>query len=310
MEKKLRDIPGVGAVTIKKLRAAGITRIEELATLPPRRVAKLTGMSEERAIKLFMEARRILGGTYLSAEELDKEESKRVRLTTGVRALDELLGGIEPGVLTEFVGEFGSGKTQLCHQLAVTVQLPVKDGGLEGSALYIDTERTFSASRIKAIAKRFGLNVSDVLRRIYVARVVNSEHQIVVAREALRIIGEKNVKLVIVDSLINHFRSEYPGREALAIRQQKLAGHLADLMRIAEIYDIPIVFTNQIVSSPDPFTGSPKAPAGGNVVAHRATYRILLGKKKDMRYAKIIDSPKHPEGICYFKITGEGVVDI
>jgi RecA/RadA recombinase len=82
-----------------------------------------------------------------------------VRLQTGSKALDALLqGGMETGSLTELFGEFRTGKTQLCHTLCVTAQLPLDQGGGEGKALYIDTEGTFRPERLQAIAARFGLN--------------------------------------------------------------------------------------------------------------------------------------------------------
>jgi Rad51 protein len=49
-------------------------------------------------------------------------------------------GGVETGSITEIFGEFRTGKTQLCHTLAVTCQLPLDNGGGEGKAMYIDTE--------------------------------------------------------------------------------------------------------------------------------------------------------------------------
>lgn len=65
---------------------------------------------------------------------------------------------METGSLTELFGEFRTGKTQLCHTLCVTCQLPIDQGGGEGKALYIDTEGTFRPQRLVEIAARFGLN--------------------------------------------------------------------------------------------------------------------------------------------------------
>jgi DNA repair protein RAD51 len=66
-----------------------------------------------------------------------------------------LADGIETGSITEMFGEFRTGKTQLCHQLCVTCQLPLDQGGGEGKALYIDTEGTFRPQRLLAIAERY-----------------------------------------------------------------------------------------------------------------------------------------------------------
>lgn len=309
-EPTLDEVEGIGPATLKKLSIAGITTVRELALMPPKLIAEIAELPESKALQISLNARKLIEKFFVTASEIKINEQKRPLLTTGVASLDNILfGGIEGGVITELAGEYGSGKTQLCHQLAVTVQLPTGKRGLDGSTLYVDTENTFSYSRIENIAKRFNLDVDKVLEKIIVAKVFNTEHQIYIIREARSKIKEYNIKLVIVDSVINHFRSEYTGRETLAIRQQKLNSHMHDLMRLAEIFMIPVVITNQIVSSPDTFTQS-KHPAGGNVVAHVSSIRIMLEKQRgNIRIARIIDSPKHPYSSASFIITEQGVED-
>lgn len=308
---ELSKVKGIGPIILKKLINAGIKSIKELIMIPPKELAELTGLSETVAYRISANARLLWDRSFITAKRIKEFEMKRNKITTGIRALDSILnGGFELGSIVELAGEYGSGKTQLCHQLSVTVQLPVDKGGLMGGALYIDTEGTFSAYRIENISERFRLNPDDVLERIIVARAFNTEHQIQIVRSSVNKIEEANIKLIIIDSIINHFRTEYPGRESLASRQQKLYRHISDLHRIAETYDILVVFTNHVISSPTVFQGPTLKPAGGNVIAHLSTYRIMLGRKSNMRYAKIIDSPKHPEQTCYFKITERGLEDV
>ena len=91
-----------------------------------------------------------------------------MQITTASKELDKLLqGGIETGSITELFGEFRTGKSQLCHTLAVTCQLPIDMGGAEGKCLYIDTEGTFRPERLLAVAERYGLSGSDVLGTDY-----------------------------------------------------------------------------------------------------------------------------------------------
>ncbi|CAN0108235.1 unnamed protein product, partial [Hapterophycus canaliculatus] len=98
---------------------------------------------------------------------------------TGAKQLDALLGGgIETGSITEFFGEFRSGKTQLMHTLCVTSQLSRESGGAEGRVVYMDTEGNFRPERIEAIAERFGLDPAETLENIIVTRVFNHEQQI------------------------------------------------------------------------------------------------------------------------------------
>jgi RecA/RadA recombinase len=205
--------------------------------------------------------------------------------------------------------------TQICHQLAVNVQLPRDKGGLEGSVIVIDTENTFRPERIVQMAEAKGLDPKEVLKNIYVAQAYNSNHQMLLVDNAKELAQKlmkegRPVKLLIVDSLTSHFRAEYVGRGTLADRQQKLNKHLHDLMRFGEIFNAAIVVTNQVQAKPDAFYGDPTRPIGGHVVAHTATFRIYLKKSKgELRVARLIDSPHLPEGEVVFKITERGIED-
>jgi len=233
-------------------------------------------------------------------------------ITTGSNNLDKLLmGGIETKAITEFYGPFGSGKTQLCHQLAVTVQLPTDAGGLDRGAIYIDTERTFRRSRIVAIAENLGLEPKTVLANIHVASIYTVNHLIYVINKLADIVPEKMPGLIIVDSAIAPFRTEFVGRERLATRQQIINIMLHILLHLSVNYDLATVITNQVVARPTETYGGPDyEPIGGHIVGHNSTYRIWLRKsKKNLRIATIVDSPKHPPGEAVFAIANEGIKD-
>jgi DNA repair protein RadA len=307
----VEEIEGVGRVTAQKLREAGYLTARDVAFASVKELAEILG-SEDRAKQIIMAAQKLIGlQPFITAYELYEKRRGIRRISTGVKSLDELLGGgIETKAITEVVGEFGAGKTQLCHQLSVMVQLPEDKGGLRAKALYIDTENTFRPERIMQIAKYRGLDPHEALKNILYARAYNSDHQMMIVEESRKIIEKENIGIILIDSLVTHFRSEYPGRENLAERQQKLNHHIAQLLRIADIYNVAVVVTNQVVAQPDVFFGNPLKPAGGNVVAHGATYRIWLRKgKENVRIAKIFDSPYHPEREVTFRITEDGLVD-
>ena len=121
----------------------------------------------------------------------------------------------------------------------------------------------------------------------------------------------RDVKLVIVDSLMSHFRAEFVGRGTLAERQQKLNKHMRTLLNIAGNYNVCVYVTNQVLSRPDMFFGDPTKAIGGHIVAHASTFRIYLRKgKKGSRVGKLVDSPNLPEGECSFFIEKGGLVDI
>ena len=307
----ITNLKGVGPTTVSRLKEAGFTTIESIAVTPTKELIEKTGISDDVATKLMQNVREILGLELMSAAELfDKRQSAK-RITTASKNLDRLLGGgIETQAITEFIGEYGTGKSQICMQLCITAQQPPEHGGLGGKVLFIDTEGTFAPQRINDVAKARELDSRKTLENIIYARCYNSDHQMLIVDKASKIIEEDKVKLIVVDSLISHFRGEYVGREMLSERQQKLNQHIHKLLRLAEFYNCAVVVTNQIQSNPTAFFGDPNRPAGGNIVAHASTHRIYIRKgKANTRIAHVIDSPYLPGNETRFAITAMGIED-
>ncbi len=201
--------------------------------------------------------------------------------------------------------------TQIALQLCINTQLPAEQGGLEGSSLYIDTEGTFRPERARQMAEAAGLDPSEALERIYVARAFNSDHQMLLAEKAADMVDEKNIKLVVVDSLTSAFRAEYVGRGTLAGRQQKINRHLHTLQRLSDLNNLAVVVTNQVMANPGLLFGDPTTPIGGHIVGHQSTYRVYLRNSQgEKRIARLVDSPCLPNGETVFKITAEGIRDI
>jgi len=308
---ELEDLPGVGEATAERLREAGYKTLESIAVASAGELKEAAGMGEGAAIKIINAARESMQiGFMTGTEVLEKRKSLR-KITTGSKTLDELLGGgVETQAITEFFGEYGSGKTQLCHQLAVNVQLPVDQGGLEKSAIFIDTENTFRPERITQMSEALGLDPITTLDNIIVARAYNSDHQMLMAEKAEDLLKEYNVGVIAVDSLTSQFRSDYTGRGMLADRQQKLNRHMHSLQRLSDIYNVAVVVTNQVMTRPDFFFGDPTAPIGGHIVGHSSTFRIYLRRSKGgKRVARLIDSPSLPEGEAIFMVVKDGIRD-
>ena len=307
----IREIPGVNPAMAEKLEAAGYVSAWTLVVAKPEEVSEKTGIPVVTVQKIIENARRMLGIRFKTAREVKQERLNIGKITTGSKALDELLGGgIETKTITEFYGEYGSGKTQICHQLSVNVQLPPERGGLSGRAVYIDTEGTFRWERIEAMARALGLNPDVAMDNIYYIRAYNSDHQMSIIEELFSFVPKNNVKLVVIDSATSHFRAEYPGREHLAERQQKLNAHLHQLLRLAEAYNIAVVVTNQVMARPDVFYGDPTVAVGGHVLAHVPGVRVHLKKARgNKRIARVVDAPHLPEGEAVFAITEEGIRD-
>ena len=311
-EVAIEDLPGVGAATAEKLMAAGFDTLLSIAVASIGQLVEASGVTEMAARKIIQAAREKLDMGFESGEDLLKKRALVIKIKTGSTNFDNLIGGgFETGCISECFGEFGSSKTQIAHALACSVQRPVEQGGAGGTAVFIDGEGTFRPERLKQFAEGFGMDPTEVLKNIKVARAFNSDHQMLLCEKVEDLIKEgTNVKLLIVDSLTAHFRSEFVGRGTLADRQQKLNKHMHVLQQLATKYNLCVYVTNQVMAKPDTFFGDPTTPIGGNIVGHNSAFRIYLRKgKKGSRVAKLIDSPNLPDAEATFMVTEKALID-
>jgi DNA repair protein RadA len=312
--QSVADLPGIGPATIEKLEAAGFTDLMSIAVATPGELVGATEMSEATAKKVIAIARANLEMEFVSGEEVLKKREQCIRITTGSKELDKLMGGgFETGGITEAYGQYGAGKSQIAHVLAVRCQLPVEKGGANGACVFIDTESTFRPERIVQMAKGLNLDPEEVLKNIKVARAFNSDHQALLAEKVEDLIKKQNVpvKLVIVDSLTAHFRAEFVGRGTLADRQQKINKHMHALMKLADKHNVCVYVTNQVMAKPDTFFGDPTEAIGGHIVGHNSTYRVYLRRgKKGTRVAKMVDAPNLAESEATFMVEEAGIKDV
>ena len=335
----LESLPGVGPATADKLQENGYETFQSLAVAGPGELAASADIGESTAADIVQAAREEADvGDFETGTDVLKRREQIGKLSWLVPEVDDLLGGgVETQSITEVYGEFGSGKSQITHLLAVNVQLPKEVGGLRGSAIFIDSEDTFRPERIDDMVRGLPNEVleatmqdrdidggptdeealeelvSDVLEKIHVAKAFNSNHQILLAEKAQDLAGEHDdtewpVRVIAVDSLTAHFRAEYVGRGQLAERQQKLNKHIHDLMRIGDIYNTAIIVTNQVSANPDSFFGDPTPPIGGNILGHSSTFRMYLRKSKNnKRIVRLVDAPNLADGEAVMRVEGEGL---
>ncbi len=308
-EMDVTTLPGVGAATAEKLQNAGFHDMLAVAVASPGRLVEAAGVSEAVARKIINAARDSMKMGFESGVEVLKKRQEVIKISSGCEQINTLLGGgFETGAITECFGEFGSGKTQIAHVLAVQVLA----ADPEANVVYIDTENTFRPERIRQLSESLNLDFEDALSRIMVARAYNSDHQMLLSEKVETLISEqgKKVRLVVVDSLTAHFRAEFIGRGTLATRQQKLNRHMHTLGKLSSSHNICVFVTNQVMSKPDQFFGDPTQAIGGHIVAHASTFRIYLRKgRKGSRVAKLVDSPNLPEGEAGFYVEEGGLKD-
>ncbi len=322
-EQSLEDIEGIGPTTAKTLREKGMN-VHLLQTTPVKELEERYGLTTNAAIKYQSLVADMQGGFFTDAYTIFQKQQNTDSFTFGAESLDKLftipelsVSGIKLGDTYEFFGAFRSGKSQLCHQLSVTVQLPKEMGGIGKKAIYIDTEGTFSPSRITQMAnrikeeKKWDKPVKDILSDILYARAKTSDMQQQIAVKLLELLGQHpdEFGLLIVDSVSSHFRAEFAGRGTLAERQQTLNHHLSILSRIADTYGLAVIITNQVQANPAQFFGDPTVAVGGNIIGHWATHRCYMRKSKgEKRVMRIFDSPVLGELETIFAITEQGVV--
>jgi DNA repair protein RadA len=277
---QLEDLPGVQLHLISKLKQAGIQSVLDLAVSVPQELAaegegggyegNAISADTETISEMVLKTKKALvdSGTLIkefsTADQVLERRKSLVRYSTGSKNLDDFLkGGVESQAITELAGEFGSGKSQICHTLCVMVAANNSRGPIN-SIIFIDTENTFRPERIHQIAEARGLDSEEIMKKVFVCKMVNSAQLEALIRSLGRYIEEYKAKLVIVDSIISLHRAEYTGRETLAERQQRLNVILHKLIRLAEIYNIAVVLTNQVQVSPDnTFGGSDSVRAAG-----------------------------------------------
>jgi meiotic recombination protein DMC1 len=252
-------------------------------------------------------------GAFITGIDAQEKRKSVIKVSVGSKEVDTILGGgVETCSITELYGEFRTGKTQWCHMLCVTSQMPLSHGGGEGTACYIDTEGTFRPERIKEIAARYGLDGDAVLGNIIWARIFTVDNLMTALNEVAAQFAENPFRVLIVDSIMGLFRVDYQGRGELSERQQKVGALMARLNKLADEFNIAVVVTNQVMADPAgaifagadnkkarrgatclaapappdcsavltqaPVPWPPSQPIGGHVLAHASTTRLYLKK--------------------------------
>lgn len=299
------------------LKKSGFYSLKDLIVRGPFEVSSETGIDIDDSFIIYNQAVNALEGIgviekqFVPATTIYYKRKNIGKISTGSKNFDNLLGGgIETKSITEVCGEFGTGKTQLCYTASIMVQQDYSNGGLKGNALYIDTENTFRPERVESISRFRNLNPIKVLDNIIVAKAYSSSHYELILTESSKLIDSYNIKLMVIDSIISLYRSEFIGLSALSERQQRLNKLIHSIMRIAETFEIAVLLTNQVQGAPDSiFDGNSLKAAGGNIMAHSTTYRIFLRKSGRNRIARMIDSPYHAESDAIFTIGDDGISD-
>jgi len=310
----LSKLAGIGGDTEKALAKSGVTDISQLLVYSPAKIGEMCGMDNPSVDKLFRKAREFLekegtiGKKLITGLESEALQKVRLQIPTGTNALDKLFGGgIEVGETTEVYGEFGCGKTQFAHHMAVMTQKKFPDS----KVIYMDSENTFITDRIRDIAEAQDMDPDKCLENIIHAKAYNSSDQMLILEEIINYLQENldTVKLIVIDSATGLFRSEYGGRGMLSERQRIMGDFLTLASKTADHYQTAMIFTNQVMISPTVFYGDPVLAVGGTKLAHLSTHRVYFKKSGKKRVGKMVDSPRYAQTEVTFGLHKNGIVD-
>ncbi|PIA50046.1 hypothetical protein AQUCO_01300644v1 [Aquilegia coerulea] len=322
-----------------KLVSAGYTTISSLSSISPLDLARDLSVTQNEAaqiLKIALQSTRfdpsinnnnnvgiVTGGQ--TAWDMLREEQFVTRITTSCEDLDNILGGgINCQEVTEIGGVPGIGKTQLGIQLAVNVQIALECGGLGGKAIYIDTEGSFMVERVFQIAEaciedllesrvfqqkdyqacRESMQPQTFLTNIFYFRVCSYTEQIALINYLEKFITEnRDVKIVIIDSVTFHFRQDF---DDLALRTRVLSGMALKLMKLAKSFSLAVVLLNQVTTK---FTeGSFQLTlALGDSWSHACTNRVILYWNGSERFAYLDKSPSLRSASAPYSVTSKGI---
>ncbi|KAF8526500.1 hypothetical protein JB92DRAFT_3081598 [Gautieria morchelliformis] len=297
---------GINVQDITKLKSAGLNTITGVRMNSKRQLLKIKGLSEAKVEKIKDAVAKCLGSSFATGLEVQEKRQTVQFISTGSKSVDAILGGgFQTQSISEVYGEFRTGKTQLAHTMSVIAQLPVEMGGAEGKVIVFFG--TFRPERIRAIADRFGISGDDALGNILHARAFNSEHQHELLDELGGRFSQEKYKLLIVDSIMALFRTDFSGRGELSERQQKGLQCSSPL--------ISIFLFSYITADPGATLsfapGGAMKPIGGHILSHASATRMALRKgRAEERVAKLVDSPDRPESEASYKLEDGGWADI
>lgn len=340
MSRDLNSLPIPPHVRFKLI-SHGFTTTEDLKNVTPIELAEETQMTPEDALEVLELVSRdneeqnvIQKPTFVvSALDILLKEKSKPAIITFCQRLDCILGGGVPlRKLTEICGCPGSGKTQVCLQLSVNVQVPISCGGLDGEAVFIDTEGSFFVERLEAMAKATVLHcdrllnkfrqdggaaatdeseftMEKVLKGIHYYRCTNYVEVIALVNVLPRFLEvHPKVHLIVIDSISFHFR--YGFEKSFDRRTRLLNGLTQSLVKIAQEFDLAVVLTNQMTTKATNEKGLTLVPALGESWGHSCTIRLILSFEENKRQAYLFKSPWRQDDTAPFQITKSGIRDL
>lgn len=314
------------ATLVSRLIEADFMYQEDVQQLNPTELSSASGLSVKESAEVI---RLTTAGTNnqepLTVLQLIENEGGSVsHIVSFCESMDNLLGGGIPlRAITEISGTPGIGKTQMCLQACVSVQLPQSMGGVQGEAVYIDTEGSFTVERLKAMGEHAvhhiqsveenkgeldSLSLDGILRGTHYYRCTSYIEVMAVVKLLPNFLEDHpKVRLVIIDSIAFHFRHDFPD---MISRTGILCRITQDLIQLATKQNLAVIVTNQMTTRFDGSGSSHFVAALGETWAHCPTIRLSLHWANTRRCATLTKAPHRANDSINFQVTAAGIRDL
>ncbi|XP_001358289.3 DNA repair protein RAD51 homolog 3 [Drosophila pseudoobscura] len=219
-----------------------------------------------------------------SCLDILRGEIQSKKIATGHKSLDRHLGGgISLRQITELVGNSGTGKTKMCLQLCLNVQIPKSAGGLEGAALFIDTRQDFHPDRLQELARDLekeykqrapDFQAAKMLQNVHYVSCPNAVQLMATVLSSYRhLIAHPNIKVIVIDSLAFSLRMLDDGAQ----RFELLLELVESMRRLLREHEVAWVVTNVLTHRciGDQFH---VVPALGEMYSHLINERIWFSR--------------------------------
>ncbi|XP_054160565.1 DNA repair protein RAD51 homolog 3-like [Oppia nitens] len=304
---------------LQKLNTKGFTLKSEIQAVSDDTLRLMCNLSDEQLNtinELIRKSHKTIIN-HLTVSHIRKLSGNRIH--TSLPSLDIALGGgLEVSKVTQICGEGGVGKTQICMQLCITVQIPEQFGGLSSHALYIDTENNLRPERLQSMAA-FCLESYPELKQRYCAEsMVSNVHlfscntnsrdlfELIMSRIEHFLDHHQEVRLVIIDSIANLFRYDYKGNEFQREYEISQMGH--KIKSIAHRKRVAFLISNQVTYIP---VEGKDTPALGKLWQTYCSTSFLIKRYGEYRKTYTLKSVNiETDRHFFFQITKNGIKEV
>jgi hypothetical protein len=218
-------------------------------------------------------------------------------LTSGMKRLDGLLGGLKVGDMVLLEGDVSA--SRFSHLLSVRAQLPAEEGGLGSTVIWLDGGNNFNPYVIAEFSKGIGLHPEQALKGIYISRAFTCYQMSSLVLEKLWE-GVENFgsRLVVISDLPSlYLQSDLPKKEAAKAFEPVIE----ELRSSPKGKEVLILVTS---------LEHPLAERDGQIIKTLVSNADIIIRMGERRKGTVFELRKHPSGRAGRVVLGPEVLGI